>query len=155
MYKKDSHYPLRSKPAAAMIDYDKFRLSLKRLEEQHENHLGQNLLLSDLDREGIAESVIQRFETCYDCLWKVLKKYLTEELGIAEAPNSPKPVLRMANENDLLVAPLTQWFRYADARIDTSHDYDGEKAKTCLSLVQDFLYDAICLYETMSGATWE
>ena len=74
-----------------MIDYGKFRLSLKRLKEQHENHQRRNPALSDLDREGIAESVIQRFETCYDCLWKVLKRYLTEELGIAEMPNSPSP----------------------------------------------------------------
>ena len=55
-----------------MIDYGKFRLSLKRLEEQHENHLQQDASLSELTREGVAESVMQRFETCYDCLWKVL-----------------------------------------------------------------------------------
>ena len=54
-----------------MIDYSKFRSSLKRLEEQHGNYRQGNPALSDLDREGIAESVIQRFETCYDCLWKV------------------------------------------------------------------------------------
>ena len=138
-----------------MIDYDKYRLSLKRLEEQNENYHWLNPALSDLDREGIAESVIQRFETCYDCLWKVLKRFLTEELGLAEVPNSPKPVLRLANENDLLAAPLTQWFRYVDARIDTSHDYDGEKAMACLELVPDFIDDAIGLYQTMTGDTWE
>ena len=138
-----------------MIDYGKFRLSLKRLEQQNENYRRENPALSDLDREGIAESVIQRFETCYDCLWKVLKRYLTEALGIAETPNSPKPVLRLANENDLFAAPLEPWLRYADARIDTSHDYDGEKAKACRALVPNFIDDAIGLYQTMSGAAWE
>ena len=138
-----------------MIDYSKFRSSLKRLEEQNGNYRQGNPALSDLDREGIAESVIQRFETCYDCLWKVLKRYLTEALGIPETPNSPKPVFRLAHENDLFAAPLEHWFRYADARIDTSHDYDGEKANACLSLVPDFVDDAIGLYQTMSGATWE
>ena len=138
-----------------MIDYDKLRLSLKRLEEQNANYRQGNPLLSDLDREGIAESVIQRFETCYDCLWKVLKRYLTEALGVAETPNSPKPIFRLAHENDLLASPLNQWFRYAEARIDTSHDYDGEKAQACLAQVPDFIDDAIGLYQTMSGATWE
>ena len=89
-----------------MIDYSTFRSSLKRLEEQNGNHRQGNPALSDLDREGIAESVIQRFKTCYDCLWKVLKRYLTETLGVADTPNSPKPVFRLAHENDLLAAPL-------------------------------------------------
>ena len=105
-------------------------------------------------REGIAESVIQRFETCYDCLWKVLKGYLMEELGIVESPNSPKPVFRLANENRLLRSPVERWLRYADARTDTSHDYDGEKAKAALKLVPNFIDDGIRLYRTMSGETW-
>ena len=49
-----------------MVDYSRFRLSLKRLQEQHENHRQQNPALSDLNREAIAESVIQRVENCDD-----------------------------------------------------------------------------------------
>ena len=111
--------------------------------------------LSDLNREAIAESVIQRFETCYDCLWKVLKRYLIEELGLADAPNSPKPIFRLAHENDLFPTPLEQWLQYADARISTSHDCDGEKAEACLAPMRDFIDDAIGLYQTMSGTAWE
>ena len=138
-----------------MIDYSKFRSSLKRLEEQNDNYRRGNPALSDLDREGIAESVIQRFETCYDCLWKVLKRHLIEDLGVADPPNSPKPIFRLAHENHLLPSPLAQWLHYAEARIDTSHDYDGEKAKACLVLVPGFIDDAIGLYQTMSETTWE
>ena len=138
-----------------MIDYTKFRSSLKRLEEQHANYRQGNPALSDLDREAIAESVVQRFETCYDCLWKILKRYLAEALAVAEPPNSPKPIFRLAHENDLFATPLEQWFEYAEARIDTSHDYDGEKAEACLALVPDFIDDALGLYQTMTGATWE
>ena len=145
------HCPQRN----IMIDYDKFRLSLKRLEEQYENHKNCDPALPEITREGIAESVIQRFETCYDCLWKVLKRYLIEDLGVADPPNSPKPVFRLAHENRLLSSPLEQWLRYADARTDTSHDYDGEKARACLALVPDFIDDAIGLYQTMSGETWQ
>jgi len=138
-----------------MIDYGKFRSSLKRLEEQHENHVHCDPALPKITREGIAESVIQRFETCYDCLWKVLKRYLIEVLGVADPPNSPKPVFRIANESAVLPTPLERWLRYAEARISTSHDYDGEKAKACLALMPDFLGDAIDLYQTMSGETWQ
>ena len=138
-----------------MIDYGKFRLSLKRLEEQHENYREQDPALPDLIREAIAESVVQRFETCYDCLWKVLKRYLIEELGFAETPNSPKAIFRLAHENDLFASSLEQWLQYADGRIGTSHDYDGEKANACLVLMPDFIDDAIGLYQTMTGDTWE
>ena len=75
-----------------MIEYDKFRMSLKRLVEQYENYRQLEATLPELTREAIAESAIQRFETCYDCLWKVLRRYLIEELGLAETPNSPKPL---------------------------------------------------------------
>lgn len=138
-----------------MIDYSKFQSSLKRLEEQNRNYRRENPLLSDLDREAIAESVIQRFETCYDCLWKVLKRYLIEEFGVADAPSSPKPVFRLAHENGLLAVPVARWLKYADARVGTSHDYDGAKAQACLALVPAFIEDANRLYETMSGELWE
>ena len=98
-----------------MIDYSKLRSSLKRLDAQNANYRLGNPALSDLDREGVAESVTRRFKMCYDCLWKVLRRYLTHELGIAETPNSPKPVFKLAHENDLFAAPIEQWFRYADA----------------------------------------
>ena len=97
-----------------MIEYDNFRMSLKRLEEQYENYRKPGAVLPELLREAVAESVIQRFETCYDCLWKALKRYLVEELGVANAPNSPKPVFRLAFENDLMLpAPLERWLGYA------------------------------------------
>ena len=138
-----------------MIDYDKFQQSLKRLEEQHENYQALDASLPRLTQEAIAESVIQRFETCYDCLWKVLKRYLTGRLGIADVPNSPKPVFRLAYENELFTAPLEDWLNYADKRVDTTHNYSGEKAQACLEIMGDFIDDAIGLYQTMSGETWD
>ncbi len=136
-----------------MIDYDKFRMSLKRLAEQYENHRQPEASRPDLIREAIAESVIQRFETCYDCMWKVLKRYLAEELGVADAPNSPKGVFRLAHENDLLAAPLERWLGYADWRVDTAHDCSGEKAQACLAIMGDFIDDASGLYRALSGET--
>ena len=73
--------------------------------------------LPQLIREGVAESVIQRFETCWDCLWKVLRRYLQEQIGLAEVPNGPNPVLRLANENRLLPGSVEQWLRYGEARV--------------------------------------
>ncbi len=138
-----------------MVDYEKFRMSLKRLEEQYDNYRHLDVSLLELTREAIAESVIQRFETCYDCLWKVLRRYLIEELGLAETPNSPKPLFKLAFENELFDVPLERWLRYADRRVGTAHDYSGEKAKACLDVMEQFIDDAIGLYQTLSGETWE
>jgi hypothetical protein len=108
-----------------------------------------------LDKEGIAESVIQRFETCYDCIWKHLKRYLIETLGLPDVPNSPKPIFRIAADNRLFRANTEQWLSYADARIQTSQDYNGDKAQTALALMADFIADAIALYQTLTEETWE
>jgi nucleotidyltransferase substrate binding protein (TIGR01987 family) len=138
-----------------MIEYDKFQKALKHLEVQFENYRTLDENLPELIHEGIAESVIQRFETCWDCLWKVLKRYLEEEIGLPEVPNGPNPILRLANENNLLPETLENWLGYAKARVNTSHDYSGEKAQDALAIMGDFVNDAIGLYQTMSGESWE
>ena len=140
-----------------MIDHDKLKKSLKHLEWQWANHERARYRpeLTDLDREGIAESVIQRFETCYDTLWKEINRYLIEENGLADVPNSPKPILKLAGQNDLLPSPVEQWLHYADARTNTTHDYSGDKAAATLLIVRDFIDDAIGVYQTMSGSPWE
>ncbi len=138
------------------MDFDKFQKSLKHLELQYQNYQGleERSELGTLDQEAIKESVIQRFETCYDTLWKHLKRYLVEELGLPEVPNSPKPVFRLANENRLL-RDIDSWLRYANARVNTAHDYSPEKADASLELMEEFIGDAIGLYQTLTGNTWE
>ncbi len=140
-----------------MIDYDKLQKALKHLELQYANHKQAQgrTELTEIDREAIAESVIQRFETCYDTLWKDLKRYLIEEIGLADVPNSPKPLLKLAGQNDLFASSVEQWLKYADARTSTAHDYSGDKAEEALDLMGDFIDDAIGLYQTLSGTTWE
>ncbi|MBF0609679.1 MAG: nucleotidyltransferase [Magnetococcales bacterium] len=140
-----------------MIDYDKLEKSLRHLEAQFANHrrTAQRPEFTHLDREGIAESVIQRFETCYDTLWKVLKRYLVEELGLPQVPNSPKPIFRIAGQNQILPSPVEQWLTYANARTGTSHDYSSDKATQALAIMDTFITDAIALYQTMTGTTWQ
>ncbi|MBF0123833.1 MAG: nucleotidyltransferase substrate binding protein [Magnetococcales bacterium] len=140
-----------------MIDHDKLKKSLQHLEVQYANHqqAQQRPELTEIDREAIAESVIQRFETCYDALWKDLKRYLVEVMGLPEVPNSPKPILRLAGQNDLLSSPVEQWLKYADSRIGTSHDYSGDKAAQALAIMGAFITDAINLYRTMTGTPWK
>ena len=139
-----------------MIDYSKFKKSLQQLQWQHANWKGldQRSGLSALDKEGIAESVIQRFETCYDCIWKILKRHLSDKLGLPDLPNSPKPIFRIAADNQLLQNADAQWLIYAEARVQTAHDYDGLKAASTLAIMPAFMADAVSLYQTLTGETW-
>jgi nucleotidyltransferase substrate binding protein (TIGR01987 family) len=139
-----------------MIDYSKFKKSLLQLQKQFANlqSLEQRQGLSTLDQEAIAESVIQRFETCYDCIWKILKRHLNEKLGLPDLPNSPKPIFRIAADNQLLINSDAQWLIYAEARVQTAHDYDGLKAASTLALMPAFLADAVALYQTLTGESW-
>ena len=133
-----------------MTDYSKFKKSLEHLKDQWKNHQTLDPSQSKLIKEAVAESVIQRFETCYDCLWKILKRYLSESCGVPEMPNSPKPIFRIAFENHVLSSPVETWIIYANLRIGTSHDYNGEKAQEALRSMEDFVRDATLLYQTMT-----
>lgn len=137
-----------------MIRYEQFRLALERLERQHLNYRRADEALPEIMREAIKESVIKRFETCYEMLWRTLRRHLVVDLGNANVPSSPKPVFRIANENDLLPSPVERWLSYANSRIDTAHDYSGEKAENCIGMMGDFIADAIGLYEILMDDRW-
>ena len=109
------------------IDYSNFKTSLENLETQNEHLLHLSPDYPSFVHEAMAESVIRRFEICYDTLWKVLRRHLIEELGIVEIPNSPRPIFRIADENRLLAAGVEQWELYIRTRIDTTYDYDEGK----------------------------
>ena len=132
---------------------NRYKKSLYNLSLQYANYqnVTHRAALSVLDQEGIAESCIQRFEICYDCLWKTLKRHLMEVMGLPEIPNSPKPVFRLAHENKLLQSPIGVWLSYADTRTETAHDYDQNKAEKCLAQLAEFLQDASQLYCVMTS----
>ena len=44
---------------------------------------------------------------------------------------------------------------YVNLRVGTTHDYSSEKAAAVLERVDDFIADAINLYQTMTGEVWE
>jgi nucleotidyltransferase substrate binding protein (TIGR01987 family) len=140
-----------------MIEYDKLEKSLKHLELQYINYqqMRNKTDVEELIQEAVKESVIQRFEVCFDSLWKVLKRYLSEEMGVSDMPNSPKEIFRIANENKLFSSSIEQWLKYLQFRVDTSHDYSENKADIALESMGDYIADAIELYMKMTGKAWE
>ncbi|MFI3300142.1 MAG: HI0074 family nucleotidyltransferase substrate-binding subunit [Candidatus Gastranaerophilales bacterium] len=136
------------------IDYSLFKKALLNLELQYKN-LTTLTNEETLIVEAVQESVIQRFEICCDLTWKILKKYLSKTLGLPDVPNAPKPIFRLAYENKMLSSDMNFWLNYIDIRNSTSHDYNGEKAKAAIELMEHFINDIINLYEKMSNEQWK
>ena len=137
------------------VDYSNFQRTLKNLEVQHNHLLHLSSEYPLFVHEGMAESVIQRFEICYDTLWKVLRRYLIDALGLPDVPNSPRPIFRIADQNNLLAADGEQWEHYVQTRIDTTHDYDQVKAENAIELMPEFIADAVGLYTELTGEAWK
>ena len=73
-----------------LIDYSKLKSALKNLEVQTANLQGAPGRdgITKLDIEAIQESVIKRFDLAIEMTWKLLMKYLAEEIGIADVPGN-------------------------------------------------------------------
>jgi len=137
------------------MHYDKLQKSLRHLESRYRySKSAEYPKLPVPAQESVQESVIRRFEVCYDMMWKRIRRHMIEELGLPERdmPNSPKPIFRIAHQNHLL-ADIDAWLSHAQTRIDTSHDYSGEKMQNALQRMGDFIDDAVTVYETMTDTT--
>jgi nucleotidyltransferase substrate binding protein (TIGR01987 family) len=103
-----------------------------------------------LEQEAVQDSLIKRFEYTLEVAWKICKKHLEEE-GFAEAATgSPKSIIRLAAQRNLISNPEA-WFGYLQFRQDTSHDYSGDKAEVVLDITEGFYQDVLNLYRGMTG----
>lgn len=75
--------------------------------------------LSEIERDGL----IQRFEFCFEIMWKCGKEYLREVEGLDAA--SPKAVIRMLRDVQIFSDEDTVFaLEMVDARNLTAHTYD-------------------------------
>lgn len=75
---------MREVGAVAMVEYDKFRNSLKRLEEQRANYRNTGSLSPSTTSRGETGDT-----TSYDCPGKVLREDLTRACGIQKDNSEP------------------------------------------------------------------
>ena len=101
--------------------------------------------------EQLRNSVIQCFEFTYELSWKMLKRYLEE---IAANPDeldgcSFQTLIRIGNQHGLLRSDWMSWKQYRQARTDSSHTYDADKAENVYGIAPDFLEEARYLYQQL------
>ena len=98
--------------------------------------------------EQLRNSVIQCFEFTYELSHKMLKRYLEETSANPEDVDIStfQNLIRTGNEKGLLRSDWLKWKMYRQARTDSSHTYDRNKAESVYSIAPDFLQEAKHLY---------
>lgn len=101
--------------------------------------------------EQLRNSVIQCFEFTYELSYKMLKRHLETtaanplEFDLGTFQN----LIRTGNEKGLLRSDWVRWKDYRQARTDSSHTYDQQKAAQVYAVAPDFLEEARHLYKQL------
>lgn len=100
-------------------------------------------------KEIIEAGVIQNFEFTYELCWKFMVRWIYLNVSPEEAsPRTKRDIFRTAARYGLILEPK-RWFSYAEARNETSHTYNRDKAVRVLTLVPTFLGDAQSFYSSI------
>lgn len=135
------------------IDITSFRNAISQLEKA----IGYSRSsIADNDpglQEQLRNSVIQCFEFTYELSHKMLKRYLEQTSASAEEVDVAtfQDLIRTGNEKGLLRSDWRQWRDYRQARNDSSHTYDREKAEAVSAIAPDFLEEAKFLADKISA----
>lgn len=101
--------------------------------------------------EQLRNSVIQCFEFTYELSHKMLKRYLEETTANPEEFDlgTFQNLIRTGNEKHLLRSDWLRWKDYRQARTNSRHTYDEEKAALVYAIAPDFLEEARHLHRQL------
>lgn len=102
--------------------------------------------------EQLRNSVIQCFEFTYELSWKMLKRYLEVTAANPDDIDSSsfQNLIRIGNEQGLLRSDWLRWKIYRQARTNSSHTYDADKAEKVYEIAPDFLEEARYLHHQLT-----
>ena len=133
------------------LDYSSLQNAISQLEKSLEY---ANSPIAQTDPglfEQLRNSVIQCFEFTYELSHKMLKRYLEETAANPEEidVSSFQNLIRTGNEKGLLRSDWLNWKEYRQARTNSSHTYDEDKAEAVYAIAPDFLQEARYLYQQL------
>lgn len=100
-------------------------------------------------QETVRAGVIQNFEVAYEQSWKMMERWLEENVGTVYVNvRSRRELFRRAAES-LLITDVSRWMNYHTARNRTSHTYDEETAQSVFEEATEFVNDAKQLLKTL------
>ena len=137
------------------LDFSALASAIKQLEKAIA-YVNSPIAANDVGlREQFRNSVIQCFEFTYELSHKMLKRYLEatapspEEIDLSTFQN----LIRLGNEKGVLRSDWTHWRTYRQARTDSSHTYDENKAESVFEMAPDFLEEARYLLRELTART--
>ena len=102
-------------------------------------------------QETIRSGVIQNFEVTYEQCWKMIKRWLENNLGNSTVDGvSRRELFRMSAEHKL-IDDVDTWMIYHDALNKTSHTYDVQTAADVFAVAQSFCIDAEKLLQNIES----
>lgn len=90
--------------------------------------------------ETVRAGVIQHFEVAYEVSWKMIQRWIKENIAI-DVKITKKALYQRAAEYSL-IADVEIWMEYHNARIATSHTYDEDAAIEVFLIATEFVHDA-------------
>lgn len=133
------------------LDYSSLQNAISQLEKSLEY---ANSPIAQTDPglfEQLRNSVIQCFEFTYELSHKMLKRYLEETAANPEEidVSSFQNLIRTGSEKGLLRSDWLLWKEYRQARTNSSHTYDEDKAEAVYRIAPDFLQEARYLFQQL------
>lgn len=122
--------------------------SLKTCTSDYKANDNQNL------KEYIEDACVKRFEYTIETSWKLMKKYLKLEYGKTEQELTMNNIFRLM-EGYGFIKSWETWRDYYNKRNDTSHEYNQNKAREILNIIDDLLNDTEFLYNNLKNALGE
>lgn len=135
------------------LELDHFRDSTKALADlllvsENETRMAQ---LTTVERDGIRAGVVKNFAITYELSWKLIARWLDDNLtpGIADGVTK-RHLYRLAAEQHL-IQDVDRWMAHHRARNQTAHIYDHQGALRVYQATREFVADARALYATIEG----
>ena len=115
------------------------------------NDKAQWLVLSVEVQEAVNGGVIQNFEVAYEQSWKMIKRWLENNVSAIDVDGvTRRHLFRLAAETGL-IADVDLWMTFHKARNETSHTYNSEIAAAVLEMAPDFLLACQTLVATLKA----
>ena len=98
---------------------------------------------SDEDlQEAVRAGVIHSFEVAYEQFWKMMQRWLKENIGAASVDGVTQRNLFRLSAKNHLIADAERWMDYHKARNSTSHTYNEEAAENVFAEATEFVHDS-------------
>ena len=98
---------------------------------------------SDEDlQEAVRAGVIHSFEVAYELSWKMMQRWLKENIGAASVDGVTQRNLSRLSAENHLIADSERWMDYHKARNSTSHTYNEDAAENVFKEATEFVHDA-------------